>query len=188
LILLMALLLVLLVVAATVLGLRREKMWKDRVAEEKRRGEDFLAEKQKVLDTAIAATFILVKEAQEVSPEMSYEEIKAKLPEGPQGIVDWFREKVGILNAATQHAQQRVAEAAAQVSAVQAENTLHRSLLEKALMLPLDTPPAHKELFLARCRSVLESQRATHDCPSEDFWKAYVERHRKISEQSGVLS
>ena len=186
-ILLMALIIVVLVATATVLGLRREKMWKDRVAEEKRRGEDFLAEKQKALDTAIAAAFTFVKEAQEASPEATYADIQAKLPEGTQGMLNWFQEKIGMLNAATQHAQQRVAEAAAQVDAVSAENTLHRSLLEKALMLPLDTPPAHKELFLARCRSVLESQRATHDCPSEDFWKAYVAKHKSISEGNVVL-
>lgn len=182
----------------------RERHWNRTLDAEKRRGTDMLAEKQTELDTAVTATFVRVRDeflervklkpvsfpderfvADAVTPVFS--DIEAGLPKGQRDLVQWFRERVGMMNAATQHAQSQVALAAATVNAVNAENTLHRQLLEKSLSLPLDTPEAHRQLFLIRARTALSSPRATPDCPSEEFWRQYVERHAQLA-KDGVTT
>ncbi len=159
-----------------------------------RTGEDKLAEKQKERDLAVTATITEVLKrlgelrlAEDDSAYRIVSDLVTVETVGVQAMIDAFREKVMVLDAATKHAQDRVRQAAAEVEAIRAENTLHRTLLEKSLSLPLDTPPAHREMFLHRCQAVMESPRATFDCPSEEFWSAYVARHKARYEKGVSL-
>lgn len=155
-----------------------------------RTGEDKLAEKQKERDLAVTATLVKVRDVLQPVALVDFDLLvilKDLETTGVQAMVDAFREKVMVLDAATKAAQDRVLSAAREVESIRAENTLHRTLLEKSLSLPLDTPPAHREMFLNRCQAVLDSPRATFDCPSEEFWSAYVARHKARYEKGVSL-
>ncbi len=168
---------------------RREKHWHSELAGAVRQGEDRLAEKQKERDLAVTATVAEILKRlgnlrlnDDHSSYTIMAEFAADETAGVKNMLDGFREKVAILDAATKSAQDRVAQAAREVQNICAENTLHRTLLEKALTLPLDTPDAHRQLFLNRCNAVLDSPRATYDCPSDEVWTMYVEKHKKRAE------
>lgn len=128
-------------------------------------------------DDAFNARLLAWEEAIHGDLEATFAALAKMQEKDAQTMIAEFREKVAVLNAATMAAQDRVATASREVEAVRAENTLHRTLLERALSLPLDTPPAAKELYLARAMALLTSQRATHDCPNDDVWRMYVDRH-----------
>ncbi len=185
-----AVVLVTLAVLALAYGVvKREAHWKSELAGAVRQGEDRLAEKQKERDLAVTATFVKILgafgKAEFSADDPAYKtlaDVAENETAGVKNMLDGFREKVAILDAATKSAQDRVAQAAREVQNICAENTLHRTLLEKALTLPLDTPDAHRQLFLNRCNAVLDSPRATYDCPSDDVWTMYVEKHKKRAE------
>lgn len=96
---------------------------------------------------------------------------------GVQAMLNDLREKVAVMNAATQDATRQTLAAAAEVSNVRAENTIHRTLLERALMLPRDVSDGERMIFLTRARAALDSARATSEWPTEQFWLDYVKLH-----------
>jgi hypothetical protein len=156
----------------------RERFWKAALAAEKRRGDDRAAELQTKLDRADTAAFVRIREA--IAEGKTFEAVAALESPGVQANLDWFRERLGMLEAARSHAEGAVRSASALITNVNGENTLLRMMLEKAVALPLDTPPAMRQLYLERAAAVLSTPRATADCPSEDFWKAYIARHKAL--------
>lgn len=155
------------------------------VADAKSNGEAFLREKQAELDTVVGATFISLRDRilarTKADPSMTlteaFEHEEALQMEAPAAVVQSLREKQGLADTAIQATRVQALMASQEVQNVNAENTLVRSLLTQALQLPIDTPAAHREMFLRRCNMVLTAPRPTHDCPSDDVWKSYVARH-----------
>lgn len=161
----------------------RERFWKARVeqaiADEKRRSDDRAAELQKKLDAAVTATFVRIRdellgghpEFADIFTSMSEHESK-----GVQENLDWFRERVGMMNASMEHAQRRVGEAAALVNNVRTENGLCRMLLERAVMLPPNLPADTRDKFLRNIHSVIEAPMPTHE-PGDELWERYVKKY-----------
>jgi hypothetical protein len=156
------------------------------VAAEKRRVSDTNAEWQVRYDAAVTATFLHLlekmsglvdEEADKNAVANLFEKCAEVQSKGVQAMLADLREKVAVMNAATQDATRQTLMAAAEVSNVRAENTIHRTLLEKALMLPRDAPESERMIFLTRCRAALDSARATAEWPTEQFWLDYVKLH-----------